>query len=221
MQSLSILSEVILEIKTEIAKIVADEREALEISSDVVKAKTSTSSGGMPVSRFTVHKPRQKGDLPLQPSEKLSDDDLVALTMNAIQDSYKARWQSLSVPKKKDRIKEFATEYIAGIGLSSERVKDLYDILYEKIMIDKSLKVKDLAYDESIGKLVAISQLKYEQDEFRFVKPSKHEQAEDIARTENSVVVPGPASSVTSSARSRPVVKSKIEKTMARIKRKS
>ncbi len=221
MQSLSILESVVLEIKTEIAAIVTEEKEALEVSSDVIKNKRSPScgTGGVPRSRFTVHKPLQKE--PLQPTEKLSDDDLVAFTLNAIQDSYKSRWQSLSVMKKKDRIKDFTSEYVRSLGLSSERVKDLYDILYQKIMIDKSLKAKDLSYDESVGKLMAVANLTFTENEFRFVKASQSKRdcpSSTPADQDEDAAIPNLVGQPT---RKPPVNKSKIEKTMAKMKRKT
>lgn len=208
-ETITIAPQIVLEIKSEIAKLIELEKAALGVSADYVH-KIPSAKTGIPRSRFTTHAPTGKD--PMQPSENINDDDLIALTMTAIEDSYKSRWQSLSVVKKKNRIQDFVAEDVRNRGLSSERNKELYDLLYDKLMISKTLKAKDLEYDESLGKILKINGLDFVDDTFVINRATT--KADQAAQTAIEPAVPRPLA-----LPPKVPARSKIEKTMARIKR--
>lgn len=97
-------------------------------------------------------------------SEVITDDQLVDLTLSAIEDRYRKKWLRLDASQKRDRVGKFADEYCATHRLSPADRTACVDFLVAGILNTKSVKGKDIEYDEARGAIAAIPRLQRSED---------------------------------------------------------
>lgn len=155
------LADMILSIKSDINKIIENEmrleglkdmdfvpdKEACPSAAETNKTTMTTDRG--PVSRFKIQAPQTI--TPPLPMENITDDELVGMTLQAIEASYRQKWTKLTDHQRKDRISSFAKKYVREKGISSENESKIYEALRLKILVEKTIKAKDFVYDEGTG----------------------------------------------------------------------
>ena len=120
-----------------------------------------------PWSRYKIVKTLSKPKK-VTPADMISDAELQELTMESVSQAFKCKWSSLSIPRKKNRIKEYAKRMVRSEGVSSEHLDPLETMLIWKILTEKSLKPKLIEFDEHSGTIVKIIGLRFDHDKKMF-----------------------------------------------------
>lgn len=184
------LPDMILTIKSEINRIIENEmrHEGLknfDLKQSEPAAKVDNKPDRGPTCRHKIQAP----PMPVKPlpMENLSDDELVGMTLQAIEAGFKQKWTKLTDVHRKDRIKEFASKFVADAGMSSENIMKVYESLRVKMLVEKSIKAKDFDYDEGTGVIRRIPGMNYDPlTGVLTMKTSK--ECENIAQTSNDVM---------------------------------
>ena len=156
----------------------------------------------------------------------MTDDELVGMTMAAIEAGFRQRWHKLTDIQRKDRIRRFTDRYVARLGISTENISVIFESLCFKMLVEKSIKPKDFTYDEASGELTDIPALTYDLNDKTItmskVKPAvANTVPEDVSTSSGDEEdadnkPPAPSKPKKQAARKTP----KLMKTMAKIKLK-
>lgn len=161
--------------------------------------------------RFKIQPPPDAP--PPLPMENITDDELVGMTLQAIEQSFKQKWTKLTDIQRKDRIKNYASKYVSDNKLSSENITKIYEALRLKMLVEKSIKPKDFVYDEGTGIIHDIPCMEFDGNTVTMSKQPKtssiEEKAEATSEGRQETSVKPAASKKTP----------KLMKTMARLKR--
>ena len=225
------LPDMILGIKSDINKIIEDEMKKaglrnIELKSppmEPVKPPDNmiTTDPG-PKCRFKIQAPK----MPAKPlmSENVNDDELVDITLQAIEASYKQKWAKLTDAQRKDRIKDFANTYTKEKGLSSENISKIYESLRIKMLVEKSIKAKDFEYDEGRGIILSIPSMLYDTSTGT-ISMKRQNHTDNDAQSERDDTVSAASQAASSASlnaakeKMTPKKTPKLVKSMARLKR--
>lgn len=181
--------DMILTIKSAVSKVTAEERVKLGLIKPMTAEKST-----LPKQNLNTKNDPQVIDAAFRPpfsqvklkptytqtetceklSEKMTDDELVQMTLTAIESSLQQKWQKLTDIQKRNRIQSFAENLVRDLQISSENIQPLFEQLRFKLMIDKSLKSADFIYDENRGEIQKIPSLQWNDGchKFEFIKSS-------------------------------------------------
>lgn len=161
------MADMILSIKSTVQHIVKEEMALLGLRDDIClkeppKTVHKPVSDRGPISRFKIQAPTT----PVNPApmENMTDDQLVDMTMAAIEAGFRQKWHRLTDLQRKDRIRRFTERHVGRLGISSENISVIYESLCVKMLVEKSIKPKDFMYDEASGELTDIPGLTYDTD---------------------------------------------------------
>lgn len=188
-QSPSNVSELILSIKSEVNDIIKEEMKRLGLRDIKLTDKPAPRqpSDRMPHSRLKVTAPKPRPhrakdiaiasdgvqarpdmSFEVPASENISDDDLVGMTMGAIEANFKRQWSKLSDAQRRDRIRKFAENWTRINSLSTEIISDLAETLRFKIIVDKSIKLSEFQYDPDSGNIIDVPSLNWDDQDKKF-----------------------------------------------------